>query len=419
MKKNRSAASFLGGAITALLAVGCLTTALAADGKVSYNFANVALNGETKITAGQDITAANGQKVPGTILFTDAAGGKTNYLPIRAVSELLGVEIGYDSATKTVLLGGQPTVESAEPASTAETVSGRQWQRELDPTNGGIYYAWPRPKEVRDYGALPTIRPTWLPEGYLLKGTGVGREGVRNDSVTWTYVRDETSGSKIVFTCYRPTNRSRGYNFGVGLETAALRRDAVVQGRSADFYRVYDDGSRNILVWEDAAGNLFWLQGTQDQATCERIAESVREVKDDPLPFLTFGWTPEGFTLDSDGGLTMPAIVEETWSKVTQGPPTSTDMFYWTYSREALFGPKSTKPESVKVNGVQAQYWPGDLDAQGNTASVSGTVTAVSTSADQLGTLLWTDPETEIHFCLEAPFDRDTMVRMAESILPK
>ena len=113
MKKNRPITPFLGGAVTALLAVSCLTTALAASGKVSYNFANVALNAETKITAGQDITAANGQKVPGTILFTDAAGGKTNYLPIRAVSDLLGVEIGYDSATKTVLLGKQPAAAGA------------------------------------------------------------------------------------------------------------------------------------------------------------------------------------------------------------------------------------------------------------------------------------------------------------------
>ena len=113
MKINKSFSSFLGGFLAVLLVAGCLNTALAASGKVSYNFSNVALNGETKITAGADITAANGQKVPGTILFTDAAGGKTNYLPIRAVSELLGVEIGYDSATKTVLLGKQPTVSSA------------------------------------------------------------------------------------------------------------------------------------------------------------------------------------------------------------------------------------------------------------------------------------------------------------------
>ena len=92
--KNRIV-SFLAGAGAALALSACLTTALAAAGKVSYNFVNVSMDGTPKITAGQDITAANGQKVPGSILFTDAAGGKTNYLPIRTVSELLGVEIGY------------------------------------------------------------------------------------------------------------------------------------------------------------------------------------------------------------------------------------------------------------------------------------------------------------------------------------
>ena len=110
--KNRIA-SFTGGALTALALAACLTTALAASGKVSYNFANVSVEGTRKITAGQDITAANGQKIPGSILYTDAAGGKTNYLPIRTISELLGTEIGYDSASKTVLLGKQPAAEPA------------------------------------------------------------------------------------------------------------------------------------------------------------------------------------------------------------------------------------------------------------------------------------------------------------------
>ena len=116
--------SFTAGFVTASLLLALCTSALAASGKVSYNFASVSLNGETKITAGQDITAANGQKVPGTILFTDAAGGKTNYLPIRAVSELLGVEIGYDSATRTVLLGGQPAASDA-PSSYETELEGR------------------------------------------------------------------------------------------------------------------------------------------------------------------------------------------------------------------------------------------------------------------------------------------------------
>ena len=112
MKKHKRFGTFFGGFATALALSACLTTALAASGKVSYNFANVALDGTQKITAGQDITAANGQKVPGSILYTDEAGGKTNYLPIRAISELLGVEIGYDSASRTVLLGKQPAQPS-------------------------------------------------------------------------------------------------------------------------------------------------------------------------------------------------------------------------------------------------------------------------------------------------------------------
>ncbi|MEY8388599.1 hypothetical protein AALC17_15150 [Oscillospiraceae bacterium 38-13] len=119
MKKIRHIRSFLSGAAAALAAAACLTTALAASGSVKYNFANVALDGQQKITAGQDITAANGQKVPGSILYTDEAGGKTNYLPIRTVSELLGVEIGYDSATKTILIGKQ-----AAPAAPAAPEAG-------------------------------------------------------------------------------------------------------------------------------------------------------------------------------------------------------------------------------------------------------------------------------------------------------
>ena len=104
---KRRVLSFLAGAAAALALTALTATALAASGQVQFNFAGVALNGETKIAAGSDITAPNGQRVPGSILYVDEAGGKTNYLPIRAISELLGVEIGYDSATKTVLLGEQ------------------------------------------------------------------------------------------------------------------------------------------------------------------------------------------------------------------------------------------------------------------------------------------------------------------------
>ena len=58
MKKTKRISSFLAGAAAALTLSACLTTAIAAADKVTYNFANVALDGSQKITAGQDITAA-------------------------------------------------------------------------------------------------------------------------------------------------------------------------------------------------------------------------------------------------------------------------------------------------------------------------------------------------------------------------
>ena len=54
MKKTGHISSFLSGAAAALTLSLCLTTALAASGKVSYNFANVALDGGTVIAAGAD-----------------------------------------------------------------------------------------------------------------------------------------------------------------------------------------------------------------------------------------------------------------------------------------------------------------------------------------------------------------------------
>jgi len=113
MKRSKHISTFFGGFFAALALSACLTTALAAAGKVSYNFANVCLDGGTVIVAGADIAAANGQMIPGSILYTDETGGKTNYLPLRKISELLGVEVNYDSATKTIYLGKMPAPQPA------------------------------------------------------------------------------------------------------------------------------------------------------------------------------------------------------------------------------------------------------------------------------------------------------------------
>ena len=147
---------------------------------MQFNFAGVALNGETKIAAGSDITAPNGQQVPGSILYVDEAGGKTNYLPIRTISELLGVEVGYDSASRTVLLG-----EQTVPASAAAAETGTYWHKESD--EDGVTYAsedtWDRlhrsprlraDKSAGGLGAGVHPEPEWAAEG-LNYWNGSGR----------------------------------------------------------------------------------------------------------------------------------------------------------------------------------------------------------------------------------------------------
>ena len=54
---KRRVLSFLAGAAAALALTALTATALAASGQVQFNFAGVALNGETNIAAGSDITA--------------------------------------------------------------------------------------------------------------------------------------------------------------------------------------------------------------------------------------------------------------------------------------------------------------------------------------------------------------------------
>ena len=182
---KRRVLSFLAGAAAALALTALTATALAASGQVQFNFAGVALNGETKIAAGSDIIAPNGRQIPGSILYVDEAGGKTNYLPIRTISELLGVEVGYDSATRTVLLGEQ-TVPAA-----AAAASGPYWHREDD--ENGVTYASEDPGI--DYTEAPGYVLTKLPEGWGLESVRAGMGGRGNLSYR------NGSGGRISFSC--------------------------------------------------------------------------------------------------------------------------------------------------------------------------------------------------------------------------
>ena len=99
MKKYRS---FTAGVVATLMAVSTVGTALAASSRVEYNKAGISLFGENKVLTGESYKAPNGQDVPSVITYVDETGGKTNYLSIRQISELLDASVGWNAATNSV-----------------------------------------------------------------------------------------------------------------------------------------------------------------------------------------------------------------------------------------------------------------------------------------------------------------------------
>lgn len=391
--------SFLSGCLTALLLVALGTSALAVSGQVIFNFANVALDGETKITAGTTITAANGQQVPSSILYTDEAGGKTNYLPIRAISELLGVEVDYDSATKTVLLVDQD-------AQTA--VRGAYWQRVVD----GTSVTYESEENAASYTAPPTWYPTWLPEGWSLEEA----EG-RSSRADYRFAGGE---GRVTFWCAYPDGGSFGFSVSEE-ETVQNCSQVSVQGYPAD---LYEEEEKTYLIWEGKDGILFWFSGTDISVEhLTKMAESVQPVTGQ-LPEYELSWMPEGYTKYERN--ISGSAVQETWL----GPDISLTLLYASNPVELPDG----MPEPVKVNGVDAQYWEAEEPYKSGSGSmtvsgekIEGTQTEIGGVTISVGTIIgptsahantlaWKDPETGLYFRIHGTVDKETMIHIAEQV---
>lgn len=67
---------------------------------LKFNYNNVA-----KIS--EDIVAPNGESVPSSIQYTDAAGGVTNYIPLRSITDTLGMDVDLSDDTIFVEVEGR------------------------------------------------------------------------------------------------------------------------------------------------------------------------------------------------------------------------------------------------------------------------------------------------------------------------
>lgn len=398
MKKRFS--TFLAGMASALLLAALCTTSLATSGKISYNFVNVSLDGETRITAGRNITAANGRQVPGSILYTDEAGGRTNYLPIRTISELLGVEISYDSAKKAVLLGGQPE--------TRVLPSAGLWKVVVE--NGSLAYQCG--VEDARHDAPPVWLPAQLPEGWKLEQVrGIGRGG----SSCWYF--QTPGGGSICFKCSYPTKASFADGTFSDPEAAVSGKQTVrVQGYAADLYmeKPENRAERSLLAWEDSSGTLFHLTGTGvSGGALVQAAESIRPVNARPAAW-KMNWLPEGSTLFED--LTLGDTLLET--RLVKGTNASLLV-----SPLPLAVSGEGPGEGVAVRGLAAKFYaaaepmvPREMETEtvGGVSVSHGVVSGFG--APDMNTLLWSDLETGVNFRLLSGLDRDTMLRIAENV---
>lgn len=109
--------TFAAGMLTAAVIGGLGVGALAASGAVTFNASALQLNGQQISAKGENYILPSGQQVPASITYTDETGGGTTYLPVRRISELLGIEIGWDSTTGSVTVGEDATTPDTNFAS--------------------------------------------------------------------------------------------------------------------------------------------------------------------------------------------------------------------------------------------------------------------------------------------------------------
>ncbi len=177
---------YFAGLLTGLLVTGLATTALAVSGTVSFNKTPIQFNGETISAAGEGYTLSNGCVAPASITYTDEQGGGTTYLPARRVSELMGVDIGWDPATGAVTVTGDTAPVDPEPTATPEPTSASDTT-----ANVPDYSDW----SAEDEAAYQEFKGMWEVE-FIKKSAEWNKKDYRANYTKDTYTPDDLTKYK-------------------------------------------------------------------------------------------------------------------------------------------------------------------------------------------------------------------------------
>lgn len=171
IKKNhlfRRLPAFASGMLAMALLVTLAEPVSAAGEKFACNQVGIRVMRKQQVKTGESWTAPNGQQVPSTITYTDAAGGRTNYIAVSRLSELLDADVSWNKETGSVDIGVTPSIPG-EITVTVETRSSDDPPRPTPPN---------APEYGKVIGSLEEIDPETVkdviaekPSSYYIRET--------------------------------------------------------------------------------------------------------------------------------------------------------------------------------------------------------------------------------------------------------
>ena len=98
---RKTSSFFCGMALMALL-VSITGTALAASNAISFNTANLSINGKRIVDKGDVLESSAGAELPSIIRYTDSNGSATHYVSVRFLAEALGMDVSWRGSNSTI-----------------------------------------------------------------------------------------------------------------------------------------------------------------------------------------------------------------------------------------------------------------------------------------------------------------------------
>lgn len=192
----------------------------------------------------------------------------------------------------------------------------------------------------------------------------------------FSYVDDE-------YLCMVEQVKKQRRTWRVALKRVAMFFLALLVGASV--WIAVDEGAR-------AAFQRWWREVTKTEAVYQFSgnAEGV-------LPRYEMTWMPEGFSIVEED------TIDEDEIRFTYYLSENDDLSFqysWMFDGTStfIFNPNGVPDaEECKINGMQAWFYPAGEDSIMNS-------------------LIWTDEERSIVFSIDSSLDKDTMLRIAESV---